>query len=220
MRRPRPRPARHRTPRGARRARRRIARADGRGLAATPHDLADGARGGRGRRAGRTHPAARGRRHRGRRRQLQLPGRPAARRHPGRAGHPPRRRGHQRRRGGPGARLLPDDRRRHGGGAASRARVHRAGARRRHRRADPGPPPRQRHRRPGLAALRPARRGPLRQDDPQRHRVRRDGGLCGRLQYPAGTAWCHRLAMLPSGPNKPGLCCRNISGCPSVGMSR
>ena len=36
-----------------------------------------------------------------------------------------------------------------------------------------------------LSALRPDRRRPLRQDGPQRHRVRPDGGLCRRAEYPA-----------------------------------
>ena len=36
----------------------------------------------------------------------------------------------------------------------------------------------------GLSALRRQRRWPLREDGPQRHRVRADGGLRGRLQHP------------------------------------
>ena len=38
----------------------------------------------------------------------------------------------------------------------------------------------RRHRRAGLSALRAERRRPFRQDGAQRHRVRRDGGLCRR----------------------------------------
>ena len=45
----------------------------------------------------------------------------------------------------------------------------------------PGSEKRRRHRRARLPALRPERRGPLRQDGPQRHRVRHHGRLCGRL---------------------------------------
>ncbi len=41
------------------------------------------------------------------------------------------------------------------------------------------------HRRAGLSALRPDRRRPLRQDGPQRHRVRPDGGLCRGAEHPA-----------------------------------
>ncbi len=37
-----------------------------------------------------------------------------------------------------------------------------------------------------MAALRPGGRGPLREDDPQRHRVRADAGLRRRLRPPAG----------------------------------
>ncbi len=59
----------------------------------------------------------------------------------------------------------------------------RAGARQR----DPphsGPGQGRRHRRGGLSALRPLGRGPLRQDGPQRHRVRDHGGLRRRVEHP------------------------------------
>ena len=49
---------------------------------------------------------------------------------------------------------------------------------RRLNRPHPGPREAGRHRRAGLSALRTQRRGPLRQDGSQRHRVRPDGGLC------------------------------------------
>ena len=56
------------------------------------------------------------------------------------------------------------------------------GARRRSR-----PPPADgRHRAARLPALRPERRRPLRQDGPQRHRIRRHGRLCRRHQHPEG----------------------------------
>ena len=41
------------------------------------------------------------------------------------------------------------------------------------------------HRRPGLPALRAARRGALREDGPQRHRIRHDGRVCGRPEHSA-----------------------------------
>ena len=43
----------------------------------------------------------------------------------------------------------------------------------------------RRHRRAGLSALRAERRRPLRQDGPQRHRIRPHGRLCGRNEHPA-----------------------------------
>ena len=42
----------------------------------------------------------------------------------------------------------------------------------------------QRHRRTGVSPLRTARRRPFREDDSQRHRVRSDAGVCGRLRHP------------------------------------
>ena len=44
--------------------------------------------------------------------------------------------------------------------------------------AHAGPRKGRRHGRAGLSALRPERRRPFRQDGAQRHRIRRDGGLC------------------------------------------
>ena len=119
-------------------------------------------------------PAARGRRHRDRRRELLLP----RRHHPGRrpeAGrHPLRRLRDQRRRLGPGPGLLPDDRRRGRAGAAAEPDLHDHRAREGHRRAHPGPAAGG-HRRAGVPALRAERRRALRQDGAQRHRVRHDG---------------------------------------------
>ena len=91
-------------------------------------------------------------------------------------GHPLRRRRHQRRRVRPRARLLPDDRRRGRGRAAPRPDLphHRARAST-PRRARPGRTRRPGARRARLPALRPDRRRPLREDGPQRHRVRDHG---------------------------------------------
>ena len=105
-----------------------------------------------------------------------------------REGHPLRRRRHQRRRLGPGARLLHDDRRRGGRRAAPRSDLQR-----RWRPASgdiprtPGREKARRHRRAGLPALRAERRRPLRQDGPQRHRVRPHG----RLRRRARTSCAH-----------------------------
>ncbi len=58
-----------------------------------------------------------------------------------------------------------------------------AGARQGHRRAHAGPDGR-RERRGGVPLHRPERLGPLRQDDPQRHRVRADAGLRRGVRRP------------------------------------
>ena len=106
-----------------------------------------------------------------------------------REGHPLRRRRHQRRRVRARARLLPDDRRRGRGRAAPRPdlRDHRARRRRRaaHARAH------GRRRQPAgarLPALRPERRRPLREDGPQRHRVRDHGRVRRGPQHPRSNA--------------------------------
>ena len=85
--------------------------------------------------------------------------------------------GHQRRRLGPGARLLHDDRRRTEAVQRLDPIFADARARRGRHPAHAGPREARRHRRAGLPALRAERRGPLRQDGAQRHRVRRHGGL-------------------------------------------
>ena len=119
---------------------------------------------------------ARGRRHRHRRRQLLLP----RRHHPGQGaegvGHPLRRLRHQRRRVGARPRLLPDDRRRGRRGRAPRPDLQDHRARGGQRRADARADPHRRDRPGRLPALRTERRGPLREDGPQRDRVRDDGG--------------------------------------------
>ncbi len=100
-------------------------------------------------------------------------------------GHSLRRLRHQRRRLGPRARLLPDDRRRQGGGRSPRSDLRRPGAGPWRHSGHAGP---QRPRSPRgtrLRALRPERRRTLRQDDPQRHRIRPHAGLCGRVRHPA-----------------------------------
>ena len=84
--------------------------------------------------------------------------------------HRLRRRRHQRRRVGPGSRLLHDGRRPAESGQAARADPRRARAR--DQRAE-----RRRDRPARLAALRPLRRRALREDGPQRRRVRADAGL-------------------------------------------
>ncbi len=53
------------------------------------------------------------------------------------------------------------------------------------RAAHPGPREGRRHRRARLPPLRPERGRPLREDGPQRHRVRADGGLRRGAQHPA-----------------------------------
>ncbi len=63
------------------------------------------------------------------------------------------------------------------------ARRRSGGDRRRRRRPTP--------RRAGLSPLRPERRRPLRQDGPQRHRIRRHGGLCRGLQHSAQRQYRH-----------------------------
>ena len=99
--------------------------------------------------------------------------------------HSLRRRRHQRRRVGTRARLLHDDRRRAGAvqhldpifaQLAPGIGEHRPHARPREGR---------RHRRAGLSALRAERRRPLRQDGPQRHRVRHHGRVRRGARHPA-----------------------------------
>ena len=123
-------------------------------------------------------------RHADRRRQFLL-----RRRHPPRQGTGAeedrlRRRRHQRRRVGPGARLLHDDRRPRGHGAAARPDLSHAGAGHRRHRAHARPRCGPRHRRRRLPALRRQWRRPLREDGPQRHRVRHHGGVCRGHGHP------------------------------------
>ena len=101
-----------------------------------------------------------------------------ARRPPAGTAHPLRRRRHERRRLGPRARLLPDDRRRDGRGPSASIPIFRTLA------PGMGDIPRTpgREKVPGTAEhglppLRPLGRRALREDDPQRHRVRADAGL-------------------------------------------
>ena len=101
---------------------------------------------------------AAGRRHR-RRRELQLQGGPGHRRAPGLERDRLRRRRHLGRRVGPHRGLLPHGGRHQGVGGGGRAGP-----------AHPGPRGRLRPRRPGGCR-------PLREDGPQRHRVRADAGL-------------------------------------------
>ena len=133
----------------ARRARRQ-ARPPARGLAHDPGRRPDGER------VPDARPAARGRRHHRRRRQLELPRLAAARRGGGREEHPLPRRGRLGRRLGPRGGLLHHGRRRR-----RRLRAHRA--------VRPRPRPGRR-----LRARRRGRRRSLREDGPQRDRVRDD----------------------------------------------
>ncbi len=146
--------------------------------------VADGAGRGGGLDHRRAAAAAGAGRHADRRRQFLL-----RRRHPprqGAGGEADRlcRRRHQRRRVGPGARLLHDDRRPGGDGAAPRPDLRHAGPGHRQDRAHARPRGRPRHRRTGLPALRRERRRPLRQDGPQRHRVRHHGRVRRRHGHP------------------------------------
>ena len=95
---------------------------------------------------------------------------------------------HQRRRLRPRARLLPDDRRprRRGRRASTRSsRRSRPGVDSAER--TPGRDGEPSHRRARLPALRPERRRPLREDGPQRHRVRADGRLRRGPEHPQAT---------------------------------
>ena len=99
-------------------------------------------------------------------------------------GHPLRRRRHERRRVGPRARLLPDDRRRGRGRRPARADLRVDRARRRRGAAHARPDRRSEPGRAGLPALRPERRRPLREDGPQRHRVRPHGRVRRGPEHP------------------------------------
>ena len=128
-------------------------------------------------------PDAEGRRHH-RWRQFVLAGRRPPRQGAARQGAALSRRRHLRRRLGAGARLLHDDRRRQGRRRPARSDLRSACAgHRRHPAHAASRRPRP-ARRAGLHPCRPGRRRSLRQDDPQRHRIRADAGLCRRLRHP------------------------------------
>ena len=128
--------------------------------------------------------AARQGRHDHRRWQQLLPRRHTSRRGAGGPGHPLRRRRHQWRCLRARPRLLPHDRRRREAVQRLEPVFDALGARHRHR------PPNGRSRRradPGRARLPPlwsVRRGPLREDGPQRHRVRDHGRVRGGTRHP------------------------------------
>ena len=148
------------------------------GTRASPRGLGNGAR----RRDHRLHDRATGRGdgargHDHRRRQHPLPRRHPSRRRIEGQGHPPRRLRHQRRRLGIGARVLPDDRRRDRGRTAPEPAVRHDRPRGGRRPANTRPQRRSEPLRAGLPALRPERRRALREDGPQRDRVRDDGRL-------------------------------------------
>ena len=93
-------------------------------------------------------------------------------------------RGHVRRHLGDRARLLHDDRRREGGRGPAGPDLRHAGARHRHHREDAGA---RRARSPVGAGLHPrgsCRGRALREDGPQRHRVRHHAGVRGGLRHP------------------------------------
>ncbi len=119
-----------------------------------------------------------------RRRQLPLPRRHRAGEATCSQGHPLRGHGHERRRLGPRARLLPDDRRRDGQGVSTSTPSSRPSLPAEATSPGPGTREGRRHRRGRLPALRPVGRRPLRQDGPQRHRIRPDGRLCRGLEHP------------------------------------
>jgi hypothetical protein len=162
---------------------RRLARA-GHSCVVYDADL-DHAAGGRGDRADGAAPRGhvRTRRRARRWRQQLLQGRRAPRAG-ARAARPPLRRlRHERRRLGLGARLLLDGRR----DPTTRLRLLEPALRTLAPRAGRGSAytgSLGRHGAAGLSPLRPERRGPLREDDPQRHRVRDDAGLRRRLRDP------------------------------------
>ena len=100
-----------------------------------------------------------------------------------RARHPLRRRGHQRRRLGPRARLLPDDRRRAGRGRSASIRSSARWPPGGRHPAHAGPRAGRGTAEEGYLHCGPSGAGPLRQDDPQRHRVRPDAGLRRGLRH-------------------------------------
>ena len=121
------------------------------------------------------------RRHDHRRRQLLVPPRRRPVGRAGSGGHQLPRRRHERWRLRPRAGLLPDDRRRHRRRRPAGADLRHARPRRRQRDAHARPQRRPVARGTRLAALRPERCRPLREDGPQRHRVRVDGRLRRRV---------------------------------------
>ncbi len=140
-------------------------------------DLADGARRARrfdDRAAAR---AARTGRYPDRRRQLELPRRHSSRQRDRAQRNSLRRRRHERRRVGSRARLLHDDRRREAGRRPPRSHLPHFGAQHRQRVAHGESSREQGHRRARLPSLRARGRRPLREDGPQRHRVRHHGRL-------------------------------------------
>ena len=124
-------------------------------------------------------------RHHHRRRQLLLQGRHPSRPKARGEGHPLCRLRHVRRRLGHRARLLHDDRRPEESGGAPRSDLLGPGSRARRHSAHAGPGERRCPRRARLHPRWSFRRRALRQDGPQRHRVRDDAGLCRGLRHPA-----------------------------------
>ena len=102
-------------------------------------------------------------------------------------GHPLRRRRHERRRVRARAGLLPHDRRGRRRRRAPRPDLRHHRARGRRRRARPGRTGDPSSRRARVPPLRTERRRPLREDGPQRHRVRDHGRVRRGPQHPART---------------------------------
>ena len=127
---------------------------------------------------------------------------------------------HQRRRLGHRARLLHDDRRPQGSGAAARPDLQDAGAGPRRHSAHSRARKNARHRRGGLHPLRPLRRRPLRQDGPQRHRIRTDAGLRRGLRHLPATPparSCRKIiatiSTLPTSPKSGAAAAWSVPGC-------
>ena len=150
-------------------------------------------------------------RHRDRRRQLALRRRRAPRGRARRARRALSRRRRQRRHLRPRARLLPHDRRRRRRRGAPRAAVRVARAR-----AAPSAPPSGGTARARLLALRPERRGPLRQDGAQRHRVRPHGRLRRRVQSAARSGRRHARRARRRGDGAAHACKARISHTTSI----
>ena len=106
------------------------------------------------------------------------------------------------------------------GRRAARPDLRGAGAGQRRHRAHPRPRGARPAGRAGLSPLRPGRRRPLRQDDPQRHRVRPDAGLRRGLRHPAQRqleGGCRRTSATsstsPTSPRSGGAAASSPPGC-------
>ena len=146
--------------------------------------LADASRRRGGSNAAQPDAAAAARRHHHRRREFALRRRYPSGQNVRSRRSALRRRRRQRRRLGSRARVLPDDWRRGGRGGAPRPGLQDARSGRGRGPADARAQHSRRHGGPGIPALRTRRRGTLRQDGAQRHRIRAHGRVRGRLEHP------------------------------------